>query len=249
MSQNHRDDDKADAQRHTPAYDNGFDPNTDKLHHLLAFSHSGVKSYTAQLTAISADVAGVDPSQAEKLRKLCQDVLKPVKDLTGGVLVVHEMMAVLFVTITEAYLKDVLIYAVGIDPTLMRDTNQTVSYTDALNTKSLEHLPLAFRTKWVRKFTDYGGPTRWIKDLQAMGARGYRAETASQMETLWGVRHLVVHSASVADGEFVRRHPELRPEFGKRFIINGEHLKQWGAAMYDFVDVTDRYFVNRCAKT
>ena len=113
-------------------------------------------------------------------------MLKPVKDLTGGVLVVHEMMAVLFVTITEAYLKDVLIYAVGIDPTLMRDTNQTVSYTDALNTKSLEHLPLAFRTKWVRKFTDYGGPTRWIKDLQGMGARGYRAETASQMETLWG---------------------------------------------------------------
>src|ERR1700730_7306452 len=99
MSQSHRDDDKVEAQTHTPAYDNGFGPNTDKLHHLLAFSQSGVKTYTAQLTAISADTAGVDPSHAENLRELVQDVLKPVKDLTGGVLVVHEMMAVLFVAI------------------------------------------------------------------------------------------------------------------------------------------------------
>ena len=35
----------------------------------------------------------------------------------------HEMMPVLFVTIVEAYLKDVLIYAAGIDASLMDRTD------------------------------------------------------------------------------------------------------------------------------
>ena len=145
-------------------------------------------------------------------------------------------------------MKDVLIYAAEIDTTLMERTKQTMTYQDALHAKSIEELKLKFRSKWARSFVDNGGPTKWIKRLKAWGARGYRPETVSQMETLWGVRHLIVHSASIANAEFVRRHPELKAQVGKRLIVTAQ-LRQWSAAMYDFVEITDQYFVRRCKKS
>jgi hypothetical protein len=69
------------------------------------------------------------------------------------------------------------------------------------------------------------------------------------METLWGVRHLIVHSAGIANVDFVRRYPYLNPEVGKRFIVSNAHIKEWFAAMYDFVEVTDQYFFQRCQES
>ena len=56
---------------------------------------------------------------------------KQVNEVAGGILAIHEMMPVLFVAVVEAYLKDVLIYAAGIDTTLMERTGQTVTYQDS----------------------------------------------------------------------------------------------------------------------
>jgi hypothetical protein len=36
---------------------------------------------------------------------------------------------------------------------------------------------------------------------------------------------------------------------GKPFKVNGAQIKQWFAAMFDFVGVTDRYFARRCRCT
>ena len=41
--------------------------------------------------------------------------------------------ASIFVAVVEAYLKDVFIYASGIDASLMDRTGQTVTYQDAVN--------------------------------------------------------------------------------------------------------------------
>ncbi len=185
----------------------------------------------------------------ERLKTVVQGVLKLTNDLTGGILVIHELLPILLVAITEAYLKDVLIFAAGIDISLMERLEQTASYQDILNASSLEDLILLFRSRWARRFVDRGGPTRWINSLEAMGARSYRSDTAAQMEALWGVRHLVIHSAGIATAEFTRRHPNLKGEIGKRFIVNNAHLKQWLSAIHDFVEVTDRYFVQRCQKS
>lgn len=81
------------------------------------------------------------------------------------------------------------------------------------------------------------------------GARGYRSETVTEMETLWDVRNLIVHSAAVVNADFVRSHPELKAEVGKRLTIKSPQIKQWSAAIYDFVDITDQYFVRRCQKS
>ena len=78
-----------------------------------------------------------------------------------------------------------------------------------------------------------------------MGARGYRPETAKEMETLWGVRHLLVHSVGVATPEFVRRHPEIGVKVGESILIRSDQLSAWIRVAYHFVDVTDFYFVQR----
>ena len=236
----------------TPAFHNGFGPNTDRLSHLLRFSQKAIKNHTDEVKAFSTGLVGLrgpGGEQAKKIRTITKEILKQVTDLTGGVLLIHEMMPVLFVAVVEAYLKDVLIYAAGIDSSLMDGTGQTVTYPEALNAKSLEEVLIKFRSKRARKFVDSGGPTTWIEALERWGAKGYHPKTVSHMETLWGVRHLIVHSAGIVNADFVRRHPELQAQVEKRLSVDGAQLRQWSAAMYDFVEITDQYFVRRCQKS
>ena len=134
----------------TPAYLNGFGPNTERLNHLLNFYQKAVENGPAELKTLSAGLAGLSGTggeRADKIRTIIDELVKQVTNLTGSVLIVHEMMAVLFVTIVEAYLKDVLIYAAGIDASLMDRSEQTLTYREALNTKSLEEVLIEFRSE------------------------------------------------------------------------------------------------------
>jgi hypothetical protein len=243
--------DVAEPQR-TPAYEKSFRPNTDKLSHLLVFSRRATETYFPQLAdapnKISAVQATPGVDQTENLIRTVKEVAKQAKELTGGILLIHELMPVLIVTIVEAYLKDVLIYAAGIDDTLMARAEQTASYKHIAKAGSLQELLDELRGQWARKFVDNGGPTEWMRRLDAMGARGYSPNTPITMEGLWGVRHLVVHSAGIVTPEFVRRHPHFQKKIGDRFIVSSSYFKQWFAAIYDFVQVTDLYFLQRCQR-
>lgn len=77
--------------------------------------------------------------------------------------------------------------------------------------------------------------------------RGYDSQISKNMETLWGVRHVIVHSAGIATPEFVRRHPEFGASIGKNLVIRLDQISQWIKMIYDFVDVTDSYFAQRYA--
>jgi hypothetical protein len=235
---------------HTPAYENGFGPNTDKLSHLLGFIGKGVRSYSAaiseKLEVAKAKIGGgVD--QQKGLVAILQEAAEQISQFAGGLQIIHGLMPVLMVTIVEAYLKDVLIYAAEIDATLMKHSGQAVSYKDLLNAESLKEVLVELRGKWAKNFVDNGGPTGWVKRLTAMGARGYRPSTLKLMEALWGVRHLMVHPAGIVTSEFVRQHSHFQKKVGDRFIVANNHLKEWLAGIYDFVEVTDVYFVKRCA--
>lgn len=115
-------------------------------------------------------------------------------------------MIVMYVTATEAYLQDALAFCAGIDPTIMGDTGQKVGYGDVVAFASIEALAEEVRSRWARNVVDDGGPTRWIKRLERMGARGYANDAADKMELMWGIRHLVVHRGSLISFDFVKRH-------------------------------------------
>jgi hypothetical protein len=233
---------------HTPAYENSFAPNADKIGHLLAFAHEGTRSYkSAIIEKLNVAKTKVESGaeSTESIVAIIQEAGEVVSKLAGGLVTIHGLMPVLMVTIVEAYLKDVLIYAARMLPTLMEQSEQTASYTDVLSAQSLQEVIDELRGRWAKKFVDKGGPTGWMKSLEAMGVRGYRHDTLEVMETLWGVRHLMVHSAGIVTADFIRRHPSFKMKTGDVFTIRSDHLKKWLAAIYDFVDATDLYFVKR----
>jgi len=80
-----------------------------------------------------------------------------------------------------------------------------------------------------------------------MGARGYEPQTAERMETLWGVRHVIVHSAGIATPDFVRRHADYGAQVGASIVIRLAQVQEWIESIYNFVDVTDSYFAQRYA--
>jgi hypothetical protein len=113
----------------------------------------------------------------------------------------------MLVTCVEAYLHDVLSTTASVDPKLMSKSEQPVYYTDVIGAGSLDELANELRARWARGWLDDGAPTRWLSRLHAMGARGYPDDLAPRLERIWGIRHVVVHAAGVADADFVKRHP------------------------------------------
>src|SRR5437870_6764330 len=132
-----------------------------------------------------------------------------------------EWLPVMIVTTVEAYLMDVLVCAAGIDPTLMKRSEQSISYSELTKASSLDEVRTELRYRWAKNFVDTGGPQCWVSRLTAMGARAYRPETAKEMETLWGIRHLIVHSVGVATMDFTRRHSHLGIKVGERYATTG----------------------------
>ena len=262
-----------ESRAHTPAYAN-FDSNTDKLKHLFSFILSGLQGFSddwkinvapeiARLRKLPdkeandqetkrgahyAEQVLSDPGEsaemAARVKKL-SDILEPLNQFTGGLVTIYQWIPVILVTTVEAYLKDVLIFAATMDSAIMESTGQTASYAEVVRARSIEELTAELRSRWARKFVDDGGPERWIERLTKMGAREYRSQAANEMENLWGVRHLIVHSAGVATPDFVYRHPEISPKVFESILIRSDQISAWVDVIYHFVDITDFYFVQR----
>jgi len=263
-----------ESRARTPAYAS-FESSTDKVVHLMQFILRGMRSFSDELeTKVAPEIErlfrpqdkeasdqetdrgahyaeqdlsdrGKSAEMPGRVQRISDILLEPFKQFMDGFLTVREWIPVLLVTTVEAYLKDVLIYQAKVDPAIMESTGQTASYGEVVRARSIGELTEELQSRWARKFVDDGGPDRWIKRLTKMGARGYRPETANEMETLWGVRHLIVHSRGVATPDFVRRHPEIGGKVGESILIRSAQLFAWMPVVSHFVDVTDFYFVQR----
>ena len=153
--------------------------------------------------------------------------------------------AVMLVTLTEAYLQDVLSYYASIDQKFMNDSEQKATYQEIVSAESTETLAQELRERWARNFIDKGGPKLWIEKLYRMGARGYADDLADQMELLWGIRHVVVHRAGKVSNDFVRRHSELGYSRGDEIKLDGDQIAAYAISVIEFVKTTDGYFCSR----
>ena len=242
----------------TPAYGN-FGINTDKFHHLLLFMGAGQKGFEGEvfedLKNVRARIASIRRGRGDDVHAVIplgdlpsavDSVIERMNAHYSGRKVVMEWLPVMMVTTVEAYLLDVLAYAAGIDPSLMERSEQSASYAELTIASSLEEVMTELRYRWAKNFIEKGGPYSWITRLTKMGARTYRPETAQEMETLWGIRHLIVHTAGVATADFTRRYPHLGIQVGEKVRVDLGSLRNWFEHIYHFVDVTDTYFIQRC---
>ena len=168
-------------------------------------------------------------------------------DVLSGVVVLWEWIPVMLVTIVEAYLIDALTYAAQHDSRFMERSEQSMSYAELRSAASLDDVLTELRDRWARNFVNKGGPQSWVDRLTKMGARGYRPGTAQEMETLWGIRHLIVHRAGVATAEFTRLHPHLGVNVGEEVHISPAQISKWIEHIQDFANVTDTFFLQSIA--
>ena len=152
---------------------------------------------------------------------------------------------VILVTCVEAYLQDVLSAAASADPNLIGKSEPAAPYADVVSAPSLEVLAGNLRARWARGWLNSGGPTRWIERLLQLGARGYPDDLATRLEQIWGIRHVVVHSAGIATADFVRLHPDVAARPGERIRISHGGFRPFLVAVEEFLEPTERFFITR----
>jgi hypothetical protein len=154
---------------------------------------------------------------------------------------------VVLVTCVEAYLQDVLSAAARVDPTLMAKSDQQASYAEVLAATTLEDLANELRARWAHGWLERrSGSTGWLDSLTRMGAPPYPDAVVRHLERMWGIRHVVVHRAGVADADFTKQHPGVVKAVGDRVRASNPDIALFLRAVTDFVNPTDLYFLKRC---
>lgn len=154
---------------------------------------------------------------------------------------------VMLVTAVEVYLKDVLTTLAMFDPGLMteRESSQEWHYADIRDASDRDTVLREFCYRWARSRIDGGGgPARWVDWLKGLGVPVLGVEDIAELEALWGLRHLYVHSGRAITPEFARRHPEL----AEKLLAHGIDLEdalRWRSVCWSFVNLVERALVGR----
>jgi hypothetical protein len=219
-----------------------FSVNLKRVSHFYDLIDADLKHIERQLDALPTGAkTPLDMQAARERAMLAFDEGKTRRET------VQQWVPVILVTFTEAYLQDVLAYLASIDSSVMERSEQSAKYTDVLAAESIGSLAGTLRERWARGVVDEGGPPKWISRFEKMGARGYRSNLGTEMDLLWGVRHVVVHAAGFATQDFIRRHPELGLAVRERIRVDGVQIGEWLDEVTEFVDTTDKYIVARTA--
>lgn len=154
-----------------------------------------------------------------------------------------EWVPVMLVTFTEAYLQDVLAYLVVFNSKLMAKSEIAATYTEVVEAGNIENLASDLRARWARGIVADGGPTKWARRLAKIigipPEKEYPVTLIEQMELLWGVRHVIVHSAGIGTKDFAERHPKFGLLAGERIRLQLGQTDEWKEAVTSFVTITD----------
>ena len=223
-----------------------FTSNLERVNHFFKVLAATTQSITFKLDKLAEKHHGSDLKQ--KLDQIKREI-DAKQEWESSIL---EWFPVMLVTFTEAYLQDLLAYVAALDVSLMGKSEQTATYSDVLQAQSIPDLAADLRARWARGIVDDGGPQRWSKRLPQIlqfPPKRYPSDLIERLETLWGVRHVVVHAAGTATRDFVSRHPEFDVGVGEqiRFSVNDDRLMEWYKAVQSFATVTDESVVARTA--
>jgi len=234
-----------------------FEENLDSILHVVALQSRETSALTAATARLqrslkaravplqSASDAASQKAAKDKVVRAVQRFSKISTTSVERILVVNLWAVVMIVTFVEAYIQDVLSAAASVERKLMAKSEQRALYADVLAAESIEALANGMRVRWARAWVTDGGPTRWIKRLEAMGVSKFPADLAGRLELLWGIRHVVVHSAGFATSDFATRHPRFGATPGARVRVSSPTLTSFIGAMTDFVTPTEEFFLGR----
>jgi hypothetical protein len=195
--------------------------NLDSISHMLDFAAREIatmKTLAARLNKTSIGDLTKKPERAKLVRSLGRynATLRLRLDRFNTATL---WQVVMLVTCIEVYLQNVVAAAASIDPEFMSKSK----------CGGLTH----------------GGPAARISNLVKMGAEDYPLELAPRLQFIWGLRHVIVHSAGAADAAFLKWHPGAAKAVGDRVQVNNRQFREFLAAAFEFLEPTDRFFLVR----
>ena len=220
-----------------------FHDNMDWVVHMLRYLKLELAALNRRITRLTTSVK--KSGRATMSKQQSARLVSRIRLASDRVVFSLEWIPVIVVTIVETYLLDIFISAAGLDESIMDDSKQTIQYEELLKASSLEDLLIEMRRRRARNWIDRTGPRGWIDRLETMGAKGFAPETASQLERLWGTRHVVVHNAGIVTRDFLTNHPSSGAVLGKRVPATLPLQRGWSTAAFDFATTTDAYFITR----
>ena len=205
--------------------------NADRFVALIEVVSRGTGEKTRTLAALANQPGAIDTTR----------VTPPLSgQIADASVFVNLWYVVMLVTFVEAFLHDVLTECAEIDPRLMAQSEQQVNYSEVQRLGSMEAVVQELRSRWARNFIDDGGPARWIDRLARMGVSGFPKDLGVRLEEAWGVRHIVVHRAGVANSEFAERHPIVGVLAGQQVTLPLYVVFEYADAIGQFVRIVDR---------
>jgi hypothetical protein len=220
------------------------------------FAHSVFGSHLTELEALLA-LAFADPGlivrDTARSRFFLQARIDCIEnDLSGPWAIdVRDAMlrwqVVMHVAAVEVYLKEALTTLALFDPKLMREraSKQEWSYENLRTASDSSSVLREFCYRWARSEIDGGaGPRKWVAWLAGIGVPPIPEDDIFQLEQIWGLRHLQVHSGGSLTCEFIRRHPDL----ADKLYADGLQLSDligWRETMQKFVDSVEGAITGR----
>jgi hypothetical protein len=167
----------------------------------------------ALLCMVHAD-ASISPNDTDHSRMLLQARVEFVNSGHSGPWAIDvrrsmlDWQIVVQVAAVEVYLKDALATFAQFNPELLRgrSVKQEWSYEQVLFSTEYDRTLHDFCARWSRGLVDSGGPVKWVKQLEAMGARGYDVADVDLMRLMWALRNLHVHHGGMPTSEFINQH-------------------------------------------
>ena len=150
------------------------------------------------------------------------------------------------VSAVEVYLQNALTFLAVYDAEFMRSrgSKQEWDYEAIRSASDNDDTLWTFCNRWARSFIGDGGPQRWCKSLQKSGLGEFSEEDVSELEVMWGFRHMQVHHAGQFTREFISRHPTEADRLW-RHGLQLEDLERWSAAVGRFVDAAEQGIAGR----
>lgn len=200
--------------------------------------------YNAGITNLNALLGMVFPIDADtprSLRLLEGRRLRIENDFSGpwGIDVQYSMLSwqvAMRVSAVEAYLQDALTFLAVYDDEFIRSRKslQQVDYDSIRSSSDYDRTLFDFCSRWARNFVGDGGPRRWIESLRGAGLGRFGSTNLSQLESMWGYRHVRIHNGGRLTPEFATRHPEVTERLGEHGLTLSD-FEAWSKEADSFV--------------
>jgi hypothetical protein len=181
------------------------------------------------------------PKKLVPIVRVVNNLNKRISEYVMASRLSYEWISVMLVAFTEAYLEDGLIGLAVVNPQLLMNDAPSTDYARIFEVQSLDELREEMRRQWALQKLQ-GGPSKFVRRLKDMGARGYDDREIFRVQHLWDTRNLIVHSRGIVDRNYVAKFKHL--EKGTHVKVNLPQIQHWLPALSGFVECTDAFFLS-----